>query len=180
MRARWQGGVVALAVLFWGVLGAWSPAEGAEAAQKIGFVDMQQILAQSKRGMVARAKLEAETAAKQKEVSARQEELKKLQTDFEKQMPVLSESARKEKEEVLRRRFRDFQRLTEDSNRDLAKRESELVGELQKEISGVVRDYGREKGYTIILERQLAGILYGADQADLTKEILERYNATQK
>jgi Skp family chaperone for outer membrane proteins len=40
----------------------------------------------------------------------------------------------------------------------------------------VIRDYGKEKGYGLIIEKGQSGVIYGNDAADLTKEILERYN----
>ena len=40
----------------------------------------------------------------------------------------------------------------------------------------MIRDYGKEKGLTLIVEKGQGGVIYSSDPADLTKEILERYN----
>lgn len=152
----------------------------ASAQIKIGFVDLQQVISQSKRGQAARAEVAAEASRKQKEVDAREEEIKKLEAELQKQSAILSDQARKEKEELIRQKLRDLRRTAEDFNRDLAKRESELVNELLKEISAVVQEYGKEKGYVLILERQQAGVLYSGQGVDLTLEIVQRFDAKKK
>jgi outer membrane protein len=51
-----------------------------------------------------------------------------------------------------------------------------MVNELLKDLTVVTRDYGKEKGFTLIVEKGQSGVIYSNDTADLTKEILERYN----
>jgi len=150
--------------------------EAAE-APKLGYVDLQQIINQSLKGQAARARVQVERDEKQKEVIAREDEIKKLEGELERRASVLSEEAKREREETIRRKIRDLRRTIEDFNRDLAKRESELVAEILKEVTGVIQAYGKEKGYTVILEKGQAGVLYGDEGADITKEIVETYNA---
>ena len=149
----------------------------AEPAMKVGYVDIQAVISQSKEGQAARAKVAAEAAEKQKEISVKEGEIKQMDTELQKQSPVLSDAAKKDREEDIRRRLRDLKRLTEDFNRDLAKREAELIGDLVRDVTAVIRDYGKEKAYTLIVEKGQGGVIYGSDPADLTKELLERFNA---
>jgi outer membrane protein len=172
LGGRWWLGVVAAA----GMLMA-SESRAADSPVKVGFVDMQAVIAQSKEGLAARNKVAAEAAEKQKEISAKEAEIKQMDAELQKQSPILSDAAKKEREEDVRRRLRDLKRLTEDFNRDLAKREAELVNDLLRDVTAVIRDYGKEKGYSLILERGQGGVIYGSDPADVTKDILERYNA---
>lgn len=169
----------------WGWLG-WAPAVGmlmasgswaADPAMKIGFVDIQAVISQSKEGQAARGKVAAEATEKQKEISAKEAEIKQMDAEFQKQSPILSDAARKDREEEIRRKLRDLKRLTEDFNRDLAKRETEFINDLLRDVTAVVRDYGKEKEFTLIVEKGQGGVIYGGEPADLTKEILERYNA---
>ena len=118
-----------------------------------------------------------EAAEKQKEISAKEAEIKQMDAELQKQSPILSDAAKKDREEEIRRKLRDLKRLTEDFNRDLAKRESELVNDLLRDVTVVIRDYGKEKGFTLIVEKGQGGVIYGSEPADITKEILERFNA---
>ncbi len=147
---------------------------------RIGVVDMQSVIVQSTKGQRAQAALKAETEAKQKDMNGREEEVRKLQADLERQKAVLSPAALREKEEGIQRKVREIRRLAEDGNRDLQKREAELVGEIQREILQVVTEYGKEKGYSIVLERSVGGVLFVGERADVTKDIVDRFNAKAK
>ncbi len=165
--------------LFWGAAAVISIASVSWAADpvRLGFVDLQTVITQSKEGQTAMNTVKAEAAEKQKEISAKEAEIKQMDADLQKQASALSEAARKEREEEIRRKLRDLKRVTEDFNRDLAKREGDMVNDLLKDLTTVIRDYGKEKGFTLIVEKGQSGVIYGNDAADLTKEILERYNA---
>lgn len=146
----------------------------AEAAVKVGFVDLQRIFQQSKKGQAIVEKLQAEANQKEKEIKDLSEELRKLEADLQKQSAVLSESARKERLEAIQRKRRDVERLIEDARRDFASRQRELEIEFQKDIFSVIQEYGKEKGFTLIMERQL--VIYASDGVDITKEIMERFD----
>ena len=148
----------------------------AEPPVRLGFVDLQAVITQSKEGQSAMNTVKTEAAEKQKEISTKEAEIKQMDADLQKQASALSEAAKKDREEEIRRKLRDLKRVTEDFNRDLAKREGEMVNDLLKDLTAVIRDYGKEKGYTLIVEKGQSGVIYGNDTADLTKEILERYN----
>jgi len=157
-----------------------SEAKAVGNSPRLATVDVQRLLLESKAGKQAKEKVEAERNLKQKEITAREEEINKLQREFEKQASILSEAARKEKQEGIDRRMRDLRRTYDDFSRDLQKKEGDLVRELLKEVSGIIRDYAKEKGYTLVLEKGQAGILYSADEIDLTKEIIALYDAKTK
>ncbi|MDD5558489.1 OmpH family outer membrane protein [Candidatus Methylomirabilis sp.] len=148
----------------------------ADPSTRLGFVDLQLVISQSKEGQAAMNTVKAEAAEKQKEISAKEAEIKQMDADLQKQASALSDAAKKDREEEIRRKLRDLKRVTEDFNRDLAKRESEMVNDLLRDLTVVIRDYGKEKGFTLIVEKGQSGVIYGNDAADLTKEILERYN----
>lgn len=165
--------------LFWGTVAVVLTVSASWAADppvRFGFVDLQTVITQSKEGQIAMDAVKKEAAEKQKEISAKEAEIKQMDADLQKQAAVLSEAAKKDREEEIRRKLRDLKRVTEDVNRDLAKREGEMVNDLLKDLTAVIRDYGKEKGYTLIVEKGQSGVIYGNDAADLTKEVLERYN----
>src|SRR5574337_17128 len=138
------------------------------------------VITQSKEGQAAMNTVKVEAAEKQKEIGAKEAEIKQMDADLQKQTAVLSDAAKKDREEEIRRKLRDLKRVTEDVNRDLAKREGEMVNDLLRDLTTLIRDYGKEKGYTLIVEKGQSGVIYGNEAADLTKEILDRYNRRTK
>ena len=167
--------VVGLLFLGWAL-----PCQAGQAvvSGRIGVVDMQQILNQSERGKVAKQKLDLEKDARQKDLDARQQDVMKMQADLEKQAPVLSEQAKREKGEALQRKVRDIRRMAEDANRDFEKRLGEAEADLTREIMRVVQEFGKDQGYTIILERSM--LPYVAGTADVTAEVIKRFDGEGK
>ena len=129
-------------------------------------MDVQQILNQSQRGQVLKQKLEQERTGRQKELDGRQQELVKLQAEFEKQAPVLSEQAKREKKESIERRVRDARRVAEDANRDFEKQVREAEMETTREIFAVIQEYGKDQGFSVILER--SSMIFSAASVDVT------------
>lgn len=150
---------------------------GAQTA-KIGFVNIQRVVVGSKRGQEVLAKLQGEKDAKQREIEAEERKVLQLEADLEKQRSVLSEEAKKERERTIRDRRRDLRRTVEDLNRSFGEREQDLQQQLLREVTEVVRTYGKEKGYLLILEVRAAGVMYGSEGADLTDEVIAAYDAS--
>lgn len=152
----------------------WAGLSVAAQAVKVGVVDVQQVLNQSQRGQAVKQKLEQERLGRQKDLDARQQELVKLQQEYEKQAPVLSEQAKREKKEALERRFRDARRVAEDANRDFEKKVRDAEMETTREIFAVIQEYGKDQGFSIVLER--SSIIFSAAAVDVTADIIKRYD----
>ena len=141
---------------------------------KVGVVDRMKIIEDSKEGQTARATLEKEKNEKQRDLDKLQDELKLLQEDLAKQGALLTEEKKREKEETLVRKGRDLKRLYEDYNRDLSKRQDELLGSIMNKLNQAIKDYGQEQGYSLILDSTIT--LFQGSEVDITKEVLKRYN----
>ena len=44
----------------------------------------------------------------------------------------------------------------------------------------MIEQFGKEGGYSIILEQSSSSVLYGSPELDLTEQIIARYNARKK
>ena len=148
----------------------------AEAPTRIGYVDVQRVLARSSAGVAAREQVERDKASMQKDLDTKQAEVAKLEDELSKKGMLLSQEVRKEKQETVERRKRDFRRLVDDYQRELEKRERELIQKVLQELTGVIERYGKQGGYLLILEKRGAGVVYGAAEADLTDEIIKAYD----
>ncbi len=142
---------------------------------RIAYVDVQRILARSSAGVAAREQLEKEKAALQKDINAKRTEAEKLREELEKKGALLSAEARREKQDGLERRVRDLRRLADDYQKELEKKEADILQKVLQDISGIIDRIGKQKGYHVILDRR-AGIIYGSPEADLTDEIIKAYD----
>ncbi len=158
--------------------GMWAPAAPAQtpSAARIGFVDVQRVLARSTSGVAAREQLEREKATMQKQVDTHRDEIEKLRDEIEKKGQLLSTDARREKQDALDRKIRDVRRLVDDLQKELQKKEQDLLAKVLNDVSGIVQRVGKDKGYLLIVEKRGAAVVYGAAEADLTDEVIRAFD----
>lgn len=164
--------LLVLITLFFGVDGA---PVGAEAV-KIGLVDLQKVLVESKKGREPLTKLKADMDAKNRDLDAQEKKIRQMVADLEKQQSVLSEAARKDKEKAIQKAKVDLNRTAEDLNREFGERERDVRQQLVREVTTVVQDYGKKNGYVLIIEVRAAGVMYSSEGADISKEIIAAYD----
>src|SRR5262245_37344843 len=180
-------GATVLAVLLGG---AWfgvsmisaqtTPSAATAAATRVGFVDIQRVLARSAAGVAARDQLEKEKATMQKQIDTQRGELEKLRDELEKKGQLLSADARREKQEALERKVRDARRLVDDLQGTLQRKEEAMLAKVLQDVSGLIQKVSKEKGYTLVLERQRSSVLYAAPEADLTDDVIKVYDDETK
>ena len=175
MRGRSR--MAAVVVILTALGGGLTPAL-AQAPQtvRVGYVDLQRILARSQAGIQAREQLEKEKVGMQKQLDGHKVELDKLRDELEKKGQLLSADARRDKQDQLERKLRDAQRLAGDLEKELQKKEQSMGAKILKELEGVFTKVGKEKGYAVILERRQAGVVYGAPEADVTEEVIKAFD----
>ncbi len=160
------------------VLSAAFPAGTASAADiaKIGYVDLRVALNDSEAGKKAKTELESLIKTKQSTIDEKGKGIEKLKADLEKQGSVLSAEARKSKEDEIERLMRDYQRLVQDSQNEVKKKEGELTGSIIKDLRDVVEKIGGDEGYSLILENVEGIILYSRKDLDITDKVVKTYN----
>lgn len=162
-----------------GALGQAAPAPAAAVAStagKIGYIDVQRVLARSAAGVAAREQLEKERAGIQKDMESRRQELEKLRDEIEKKGPLMTADARRDKQEQFERKRRDAARAADDFQKELEKKEAALLQKVLQDVGGVIEKVGKEKNYYMIVEKRNAGVLYAATDADLTDEVIRAYD----
>jgi len=171
--------LAALSALWW----VWTPAvaqqpaaPAAPAATRVGYVDLQRILARSQAGVQAREQIEKEKAAMQKQVDSQKVDYDKLRDELEKKGQLLSADARREKQEALERKTRDIRRLLDDLEKELQKKEQSMGQKILRDLEVVFTKVGKEKGYAVIVERRQAGVVYGAPEVDVTEDVIKAFD----
>lgn len=172
------------AVLMVGVLCAMSfsasflagSAAAADAVAKVGYVDLRVALNDSEAGKKAKIELESLIKTKQTAIDEKGKSVEKLKADLEKQTSVLSPEARKTKEDEIERLLRDYQRLVQDSQNEVKKKEGELTGAILKDLRDVVEKIGQDEGYSLILENVEGIILFSRKDLDITDRVVKIFN----
>lgn len=147
---------------------------------KIGVLDLQQAINDSQKGKAAKAMLMKKFERLQNELSAQEKEIEKMQQDLERQASMLSQEAKLEKDRTIKRKIRDFQEQYRDYSQEMQREEFENTKPIVEGLLKVANEYGKEKGYTLVLEAKKAGVIYAPDALDITAEVMKRYDAQAK
>lgn len=155
-------------------------AAGAGAQQlKIGYVDLQRALNESVAGKKAKERFKTQVDKLQADLKKQKDQLDALKEQIEKKSSVMKPDEAVNLQKDYEKKLRDFDRNYKDSQSELQQKDNELTVELLKELQVVIEAFGKESGYSIILEQSSSSVLYGAPDLDLTEQILARYNATK-
>lgn len=145
-------------------------------AQKIGFINVRQIIHESDAGKKAEAEFKRTVEKKKADIAKKESELKQIKDELEKQKSVLTAEAYRDKEAGYQVKFRDYQRIVQDANEELSKKEQAITGKMIPEILRVVEQVGKQGNYDAILDLNNPIIVYHDKADNLTKKIIEEYN----
>lgn len=151
-------------------------APGYSAELKIGYANLQKALNECKAGQNAKDTLQAEAKKLEKDLDAKQEELKKLKEEIDKKGKVWNKDTREAKEKKFRDMSQEFQQQYMDYNETLNKKKQEKEGEIINELRGIVDELAKKRGYTLVFERSVGGILYATKDNDLTDEVIKLHD----
>jgi outer membrane protein len=148
------------------------------AADKIGFINLREIMQNSIAGKKAGEEFKKLYDKKSETIKTTENELKKIKDDLDKQASILTESARKDKEAAYQRKLRDYQLLVEDTNKELKHRDEEIASKLIPEIAKVVRVIAEREKYTLVIDTASMPVVYHAKESDFSKKAIDEYNKT--
>lgn len=149
------------------------------AAEKIGFINLREIMQTSNTGKKASEEFKKLYEKKSESVKALEVEIKKIKDSLEKQGTVLNETARKERELTYQRKMRDYQLLVEDTNKELKARDEEIASKIIPEIAKVVRAIAEREKYTLVIDVASMPVAYHAKESDFSKKVIDEYNKIQ-
>jgi outer membrane protein len=152
----------------------------ADAQEKIGYIDMQSALHKTDQGKREEERLRKDSEEKQKKLDQMQNELKKLKDDFDKQGALMKDDARARKQAELQSKFADLQQFYATVQKDLADKSGVVTKEIASRVRAIVEKIADRDGYTLVLERNEANVLYCKRHLDLTDEVVRNYNTLYK
>jgi len=150
------------------------------AAEKIGFIDMREIMVKSDAGKKATEDFGKLYEKDKAMIQQKETEMRKLKEDMDKQRTVLKESAMKEKEAAYQKKFRDYQLMVKDANEELQTRDQELSKKLVPDILKVINAIGDKEKYTLIIDLGTSPVAYFAKENNLTQKVIEEFNKAYK
>ncbi len=150
----------------------------ARAEMRVAVVDMQRALNECSAGRTAKDKVKSKFERAQDELKRQREDLDRRREDYEKKAAVLREEERRNLEKDLEGRTLDFKRKYEDFQRDLKRTDAELTSGIVEQLYGIVSEYGKEQGYTLVFEASSGSLLYADQSLDITDAIVKIHDSS--
>ncbi len=144
---------------------------------KLGFFDKQAIVDRSEMGKEGEQKFKTEMNKIREKLEAERQELKEMQEEINKKNLIWSEEVKKSKLQDLFTKKQRLEGFVIQSNRELERLEQELLRPLKENLLEIVTRIGKEEGYTLIFEREYAGIFYAPNSLNITDKIIQELNA---
>ena len=148
------------------------------AEQKIGFVNPQRVVNETRLGQTAKADLARYVAEKDrlaKESAAQVAALRK-----EAEAPGLSAQDRGRREDLLRRKAAQHEQLLAENARDIKAEETRLLQYVMRRAEAVLEDLGKKGGYAIIFTDPAAVGYVDKASVDLTERVAHELDGRSK
>ena len=157
-------------------------AAGAAAAEpiKVGILDFQKVLETSKAGRVAKEKINTAGKEMETELKQRKDQIEQESKNLERELLVMEEDARQQREMQIRQQIRDqvrdFRELQQKYFTEFKTQEQTLIRKIQKEVFELAEKMGKEDGFSLILEKRESAALYFDESLDITDLLIQRYD----
>ena len=166
----------AIGLLVVGLAGRAAHAED----MKLAFVDLQRAVAETEDGRKARANLKRDFDQKQKELDEQQEELKKAMEDLDKKRTLLPAETVRAKETEIQTKLQKVQQTYMRHQQDLSGKEQEALGKIFERMQRIVAKIATAESFTMVFDRNQAGLVFAKPHLDLTNDLIRRYNAGEE
>lgn len=148
------------------------------ASPKIGYIDTQRVLRESKAAQDARNAIVEDLKQKQAVYQAKEQEVLRMQQDYAKERDALSKEIAKDRQEILSKSIKELKRLKVDLEEELNKKHREMTETILREVAEIIKDFRSEKDYTLLFERK--NIISADPDIDVTDEIIRIYDQKNK
>ena len=147
---------------------------------KIGYVDLQRAISESVAGKSAQSQYEVEVKKAQTEIDKKKADYEGQKASFSKQKESLNEKAQDKRQEEILSLERNLKRSFQDSQEDLRRKNAQIVSDLVKQLRTVVEQYGKDNGFSMIVEKGASSVLYADAKIDITQDILKKFDEVTK
>lgn len=150
------------------------------AGGKIAYVDTQTVFDKTKLGKKYQGIVKEYYESRKKILDLDADEIQKLQEDYSKQSALMNEKARKDKEDTIGHKVREFEKKRTDFTNEIGKKNDELSNEFNLQMVGVLKELAKKEKVAMVLNKainimsksEVPAVLYADDELDLTDKVI--------
>jgi len=145
---------------------------------RIAIIDVERLVRDSALGKEAFGRVKKINDDKKAEADKLQKELRDLEQKLADQGQSLTDEKREQLQKQYQEKAIDFKSFNEKANRDLDQAQKKELQDLERRVFPIITQLGKERGYTVIFNKFQAGLVFADDAADITDDVLRRFNTT--
>jgi outer membrane protein len=151
---------------------------GAESA-RVAVIAFQVAVAQTNEGQRDFAELEKKFDPRRQELKQESDEIDTLTKQLQSLASTLSQDDQQERARTIDEKKKKLDRDSQDAQSDFQQAMQDMYNSLALKVMDVLESYAKQKGYTVVLDisEQQSPVLYASDGTNITKDIIDAYNA---
>jgi Skp family chaperone for outer membrane proteins len=157
-------------------VGTFSGRAGEETAETggIAWVDLPRVLKEYRRAEEMVSEFERDKATREAEVQKSIAEIERMEGE----MLLLSEKARKTREEEIMKKKLSVNAMIEEAERELSRQSMLRQGKLLEEVSAAAEKVALREGYAFVLRGEV--MLFKDSAREITEEVISELNRREK
>jgi outer membrane protein len=146
---------------------------------RVAVINMQSAVLDSIDGRKAAQTLKTKYDAKAAELEKMKKEIEELTAELTRQEKSLSDEAKGQKAKLIEIKTKDLNRSGEDANNEFQQLQNEAINNIGTKIVKVLQAYAADQNITLVIDSSSSqsGVLYYNPRADITNEIIRRFDA---
>ena len=160
-----------------------SPAAAAPSTggTKIGAINITEAIFATNEGRRDIEALQKKFEPKQNELKSQNDELDGLKKQMETQGPKLNEDAAAALKKQIENKQKLFDRAVQDAQEDFGNQQQEIATRVLQKMAPMIVKYSQENGFGFVVDTTKvwpqSSILWWGESSDITKAIVDQYNA---
>ena len=143
---------------------------------RVAVIDVERLVRDSALGKEAFNRVKKVNDEKKGEADRLQKELRDLEQKLAAQGQSLTDDKREQLQKQYQEKAIDFKSFQEKATRDLDQAQKKELADLERRVFPIISQLGKERGFTLIFNKFQSGLVFADDAADITEDVLRRFN----
>jgi outer membrane protein len=147
---------------------------------KVGVFDANRVSEETDEGKRIAAKLSTFGEKKKGELAAKEKEITDLRAQLDSQNLSLSPEKVQQLQKDVQKKGLELQQAQEAARNEFQIEVSDAQNKFQEQLIRVINQFGRDEGFTLVIERSTGGVAFASESIDVTTAIVDKFNEMVK
>lgn len=151
-------------------------AVGANAQQKVGYVNSTKIFSEIPEAADAQKKLEAIAKPVQDEIEKREKEIDNKLNEYKQKEALMNDAAKRTAQQEIYDMDQKLREYKLQKNEELGKQQDKIINPIKEKILKAIEAVAKAEKYTFVFDQteNVRVLLYGDPREDLTNRVIDR------